>query len=167
MAGIDSEFEVGGYKLPKESPIGGVVRKADILISIAADTYENNEDVVTFSYSYDGDSWAILDSFALTEEVSNATNEGFWTYPLEVTDKTRPEDMENLRVKVAYDAVPGPEEAKTFLDGIALKVDIQEPDPIKKEIVFSKTGVLVNSSIFSKASSSLFILSLVLSKSFR
>lgn len=134
LAGLESEFAVGGYELPKESPAGGIIRKANLVFSLAADTYEGNEDVVTFSYSYDGDSWYILDSFALTEEVSNATNEGFWTYPLEVTDKTRPEDMENLRVKVAYSAVPGPEEAKTFIDGIALAVDIQEPDPVVKEI---------------------------------
>jgi len=137
LAGLESEFEVGGYKLPKELPAGGVVRKANVIISLAADTYENNEDVVTFSYSYDGDSWHILDSFALTEEVSNATHEGFWIYPLEITKETTPEDMENLRVKVAYNAVPGPKEAKTFLDGIALEVDIQEPDPIKKEIAES------------------------------
>ncbi|MDP2695768.1 MAG: hypothetical protein Q8O87_00770 [bacterium] len=130
----EPEFTATGYKLPKESPSGGIVKEANIVISMSADTYEGNEDVVSLSYSIEPDIWVPLESFALIEVKSNATNQGFWTYPIEITEQTTPEDIENISIKVAYDAVPGEQESTTYIDGVALDLVIEEPLPIAEEI---------------------------------
>ncbi|MFH0853356.1 MAG: hypothetical protein V1853_03025 [bacterium] len=104
-------------------------------LSFGADSFADNEDVVVFSYSDDaGQSWNIIDSFALLQGHSNATHGGYWTYPLGSIDNLQ--KLEDLKIRVEYVAEPNKQITTAYLDGASIDIDYE---PIK-----SKTNRLTN-----------------------
>lgn len=100
---------------------------SQIHISAGADTYEANEDVLAFYYSYDGTQWEAMDSFSLVSDVSNGTHEG-WTYDLGAAwDKNK---ADNLQIKFTYFADDAREEISTaYVDGVYLKLIVEDLAP--------------------------------------
>ncbi|MFA5051923.1 MAG: helix-turn-helix domain-containing protein, partial [Patescibacteria group bacterium] len=127
LSTTNPDLELGGFTVPGEISPDSVINDATLDISFGGQTYPDNEDVVTFSYSMDGGtSWQPLDSFAMTATVSNATHDGYWQYPL--ADKIASlQNLDSFRIKINYNAVPGPQEAAAYVDGVILNLTITEP----------------------------------------
>ncbi|MFH1207749.1 MAG: helix-turn-helix domain-containing protein [Patescibacteria group bacterium] len=141
-------LELSGFQLPGEISGDSLLNSAAVVISFGGDSFPNNEDVVTFSYSLDaGAAWQTLDSFALSAKVSNATHNGYWEFPL--TEKIGTiRNLEKLRIKINYNAVPGPQTATAYVDGANLRVTLIEP-PSEKTVDKIDQSVALNKKTFS------------------
>ncbi|KKW00632.1 MAG: hypothetical protein UY34_C0024G0010, partial [Parcubacteria group bacterium GW2011_GWA2_48_9] len=136
---IPSEILCGGYVLPEKFTAEsqkGVLSLSDIrvLISLGIDGYAGSEDVLTFSYSIDGKRWIPIDSFGLIEDMSNATHQGYWSFPMSVDSLS---DISSLQVKASYNAVPSAEESVAYLDGMIIEANLEQLDETSREIVES------------------------------
>ncbi|MFA6098034.1 MAG: helix-turn-helix domain-containing protein [Patescibacteria group bacterium] len=139
-------FEASGYAFPDTVPELAKLKSVKIIYSLAADTYPDNEDVITLSYSLDnGDSWQTADSFALLDNVSNSTHGGYWEVSLNNIDI---KDFAKIRARVSYNAVPSDKDAKAYLDGIILEAVVKNPEPavveIQNSVEIEKTDVKID-----------------------
>ncbi|MFA6909335.1 MAG: helix-turn-helix domain-containing protein, partial [Patescibacteria group bacterium] len=120
----DPHIVCSGYALKEPLPEGTRIETVTAAYSLGVDTFPGNEDVIDFSYSHDGKTWKQLDSFALLEDISNKTHEGYWSYPVDVT---KFEDISSLQFRADYNAVPATEGSRAFLDSIALHIQVRRP----------------------------------------
>lgn len=127
------EFKAFDFALPKDSPEGGTILKANIIFSLAATTFQGNEDVVTLEYTLDGTAWSELANIPLNTETSNDIHGGYWSYPLDLINFTT-DQVSTLQVRVKYNAVAGSGQASAYLDGVALAMDIQEAAPVTEQV---------------------------------
>jgi len=150
LAEINPVFEAYDYILAGKIPASAVLKDVKVIFSMAADSFEGNEDVITLELSLDyGKTWEVLDSFALFDDASNVTNEGYWEYP--ITDKVgKVGDLENIWTRVKYNSVPGAQESIAYLDGVAIKVEAEGPDPttaqMHESVVLKKKDVTASES---------------------
>ncbi|MFC1687056.1 helix-turn-helix domain-containing protein [Patescibacteria group bacterium] len=134
-----SDIVCSGYLLPEDVSTETVpeyvsLNEARVLISMGAKSFKGNEDVLSFSYSLDGQTWIPLDSFGILDEMSNSTHEGYWAFPIRVDSF---EEISQIQVKADYNAVPAIEESLVYVDGIIIEADIGELDKTSKNIVDS------------------------------
>ncbi|MBU0964573.1 helix-turn-helix domain-containing protein, partial [Patescibacteria group bacterium] len=128
----DSILVAEGWQLPGSIPAEALLKNVKVIYSFAADSFDGNEDVMTLEYSLDaGQNWYNLDSFSLFKDISNATNGGFWEFPLE--DLTK-DSINDFRTRVTYNAVPGDQASTAYLDGVIMEVELEEPNPVNIEI---------------------------------
>ncbi|MFA6553461.1 MAG: helix-turn-helix domain-containing protein, partial [Patescibacteria group bacterium] len=145
---IDPNLELSGFKLPGEISKDSLLNNATIVISFGGDSFPNNEDVITFSYSSDaGNTWEMLDSFAMSTKVSNATHGGYWEFP--VTEKINSiQNLDKLHIKINYNSVPGPQPSTAYVDGANLRVTLIEP-PSEKTVDKIEQSVTLTKNAFS------------------
>lgn len=122
-------LDCGKFTAPKGFPGDAKIANAHVIFSLGADTYQDNEDVLTLAYSLDGKEWTTLDSFALLEDVSNKTHGGHWNFL--VDELSSRENIEKLQVRVEYHALPASEESAVFVDGAVVELEAAEgiPEP--------------------------------------
>ncbi|MEA1980476.1 MAG: S8 family serine peptidase, partial [candidate division Zixibacteria bacterium] len=149
---VGSVFEARGFMLPDSVSEDMIIKETYVVFSFAADSYDGNEDVITFAYSVDGSTtWKTLESTALFTDISNATNNGYWKYPiLALSDK---EAVEDFAVRVTYHPVPAQESSTAYLDGVELEFlmiesnntikDIHESVEIKKKDVTASENPVI------------------------
>lgn len=103
------------------------ILNSQINISLGADSYENNEDVLSVYYSYDGEEWQTMESLSLVSNISNGTHGG-WVYDLgEDFNKSK---AENLKIKFTYYADDAREKIATaYVDGVSLKLTLEALSP--------------------------------------
>ncbi|MFA6525093.1 MAG: hypothetical protein WCT33_02345 [Patescibacteria group bacterium] len=127
-----AEFELanaklvcGGFQLAENIPPEAVDIVGTISLSFATETFDNNEDIVVFSYSMDGGkNWKAVDSFALLEQMNNQTREGYWSYI--IPDLNELKKSEDFLVRVQYVSEPNKQPATAYVDGIALDIQYFE-----------------------------------------
>ncbi|MDP3964815.1 MAG: hypothetical protein Q8Q20_04150 [bacterium] len=111
----------GSFGFDDTLPESLIVR-SDIILSFAADTFLNNEDVIIFSYTLnDWQTWTVIDSFALFQATSNVAHDGYWQASL---PKLPVAELKHLQVRAEYNAVPNSASATAYLDGIGLRTEI-------------------------------------------
>ncbi len=120
-------LDCGKFTAPKGFPRDAKIANARAFFSLGADSYKDNEDVLTLAYSLDGKEWTTLDSFALLEDMSNQTHGGYWSFP--VDELSSPAEIEKLQVRVEYHALPATEAVGVFVDGLALDIETAEESP--------------------------------------
>ncbi|XOU93991.1 MAG: MerR family transcriptional regulator [Candidatus Kerfeldbacteria bacterium] len=131
-------FKAWGYSIPDSVLDTALITRISLYVSFAADTFPDNEDVVILSYSVDdGDTWQIARSISLYEEVSNATNEGY--FKVDIDNIYELEEFNKFQVKLDYNAVPGAEESTAYLDGLFFDIELQEAEKVVAEIEQSVT----------------------------
>ncbi len=143
-AQVNPQLICQGYTFDQPVPDGSRLEKATLVVSFAADTFANNEDVVDFSYSFNGKDWKKLSSFALLQDMSNATNDGYLSYPIEVSSF---DDIKNLSVRVDYNAFPATQGSRAFFDGAALDVLIRKPPPPKLANELTQSTTIVKADV--------------------
>ncbi len=137
LSDVDPILSVTSFEKPESIPPETEVIEAKLFISAAADSYTGNEDVLVFSYTLDGSTWNVLEALSLAGSFSNATNEGYWEFIL--NDILTINDIQEMEVRIAYNAVPGKQGSDAYIDGIELELSLQEPDKVTKEIRESVT----------------------------
>ncbi len=136
---VEALFEAGDYRLPDTVPADVLLQHASVLISLAADTYAGNEDVITFLLSVDdGQTWEVLGTQPLYEAMNNSTNEGYWKFSL-MPYLESAADLSRLRFGVRYDAATGDQSATAYLDAVVIEAGLQEPHPASQAIQESVT----------------------------
>ncbi|MFA6272046.1 MAG: hypothetical protein WC693_02960, partial [Patescibacteria group bacterium] len=121
----NSKLVCSGFNLAENIPPEAIEISGTATLSFATDTYVGNEDIIVFSYSLDGGkNWTAMDSFALLDDMSNETREGYWSYP--ITDLAQITDNDSFQIRAEYVSEPTVQSATAYIDGIALDVQYFE-----------------------------------------
>ena len=99
----DPQLKCKSFTLPEDYPADVSIRSAQLVVSLAVQGNPESEDVLVLESSFDGQQWNKLDSFFLTEDMSNATHGGYWTYPFA---KLTQDAIGTLQVRARFVTVP-------------------------------------------------------------
>ena len=119
----DPQLKCKSFTLPGDFPSDVAIRSAQLLVSLAVQGNPDSEDVLVLESSFDGQQWNTLDSFFLTEDLSNATHGGYWTYPFA---KLEPDAIGTLQVRARFVSVPSDKQVSVRVDGMALDVGVRQ-----------------------------------------
>ncbi|MFA6573290.1 MAG: hypothetical protein WCT13_03900 [Patescibacteria group bacterium] len=144
----NSKLVCSGFNLAENIPPEAIEISGTATLSFATDTYVGNEDIIVFSYSLDGGkNWTAMDSFALLDDMSNETREGYWSYP--ITDLAQITDNDSFQIRAEYVSEPTVQSATAYIDGIALDVQYFEEKVNSGE--FNEISISDNAGVDSQA----------------
>lgn len=119
----DAQLKCKSFALPENFPTDVTMRSAQLVFSLAVQGHPESEDVLVLESSFDGQQWSKLDSFFLTEEMSNATHGGYWTYPFAKLDQG---GVGTLQVRARFVSIPSDKQVSVRIDGVALDVGVRQ-----------------------------------------
>lgn len=130
---VASTILVSDFVVPKAIDPDSTILSSTLEVSFATAGAPDSEDVLVLEYSVNnGKSWNTMESFPLSESISNEIHEGYWGY--DVAELTELDLVSELKFRATY--VPGGAvtDSIAWLDGVALILETQKPDPVLKDI---------------------------------
>jgi len=119
----DSQLKCKSFTILDDIPSDAVVRSAQLVVSLAVQGNPDSEDVLVLESSLDGQQWNKLDSFFLTEDMSNGTHGGFWVYPFAKLEK---DAISALQVRARFVSIPTDKQVSVRIDGMALDIGFRQ-----------------------------------------
>ena len=141
---VEKTLEFSDFNVPGEFSLENKeIRSVQLGLSLAFQngtpldnnylTGEPDQDSLIIEYEYNS-SWYLLAEYRLNDSNSNATNNGYWSFPLPVFDNWQ--NLEKLKIKFIYRGTHG----EIYLDALWLEVGYDEtykaeqlPEEQKKE----------------------------------
>lgn len=135
-----------GFTLPDNLPKNGRLVSNKLIVSLAANGFTESEDVLVLQYSLDGKTWQKIDSFAITDSISNATHGDFWQ--VEIPNFSL-DQVSKLQFRADFQTLPSDEVSTVLFDGVNLELVVDKPLS-GKPADLSKDIIKINKTTFNK-----------------
>ncbi len=140
---VDPLLKCKGFSLPEEFPAEADFTNPTLVVSLAAQGNAASEDAFVLESSLDGQQWTKLDSFFLTEDVSNVSHGGYWRFPFPTLTR---DALSTLQVRARFVTVPSDTSVAVYVDGFTVEAGAK-PTVKRESLVLPKDAVSIDKQI--------------------